>query len=141
MVINNLESKHYASAVRVPASWKHTKEISVLLLISTLLSAFIYHILDIPTILNDAGVAAIEPSYNEKDPNIYEVSIKYRHSSISKVSISAVFDLKQFMVISYFPPLQHLGLNRTGHMSVQPGQDRTPKIAGRVLLDRTNTIK
>ena len=77
MVINNLESKHYASVVRVPASWKHTKEILVLLLISSLLSAFIYHILDIPTILNDVGVVAIEPSYNEKDPNLYEVSTKY----------------------------------------------------------------
>ena len=32
-----------------------------------------------------------------------------------------------------------LGLNRTGHMSVQPGQDRTPKYAGRVLPDRTKS--
>jgi hypothetical protein len=32
-----------------------------------------------------------------------------------------------------------LGLNRTGHMSVQPGQDRTPKFAGRVLPDRTES--
>ena len=32
-----------------------------------------------------------------------------------------------------------VGLNRTGHMSVQPGQDRTPKFAGRVLPDRTST--
>ena len=49
----------------------------VLLSILTLLSAFIHHILDIPTILDDAGVDAIEPSYNEKDPNLYEVSTKY----------------------------------------------------------------
>ena len=70
----NQESRYYVSVVRVPASWKHTKEISVLLLISTLLSAFIYHILDLPTILNDAGVDAMEPSYIEKDPNLYEVS-------------------------------------------------------------------
>ena len=80
MGVNNLEYRYryyYVSVVRVPASWKHTKEISVLLLISTLFSAFIYHILDIPTILNDAGVDAIEPSYNEKDPNLYEVSTKY----------------------------------------------------------------
>ena len=103
MGVNNLEYRSYhVSVVRVPASWKHTKEISVLLLISTLLSAFIYHILDIPTILNDAGVDAIEPSYNEKDPNIYEVSIKYRHSSISKVSISAIFDLPRFIILFYF---------------------------------------
>ena len=34
---------------------------------------------------------------------------------------------------------EKVGLNRTGHMSVQPGQDRTPKIAGRVLPDRTST--
>ena len=33
----------------------------------------------------------------------------------------------------------NLGLNRTGHMSVQSGQDRTPKFAGRVLPDRTST--
>ena len=26
-----------------------------------------------------------------------------------------------------------VGLNRTRHMSVQPGQNRTPKFAGRVL--------
>ena len=77
MVINDLESKHYASAVRVPASWKHTKEILVLLLISSLLSAFIYHILDIPTILNDAGVDAFEPSYVEKEPDPNSVSKKY----------------------------------------------------------------
>ena len=32
-----------------------------------------------------------------------------------------------------------LGLNRTGHMSVLPGQDRTPKFAGRVLPDRTKS--
>ena len=29
----------------------------------------------------------------------------YRYSSISTVSISAVFDLLQFMIRSYFPPL------------------------------------
>ena len=34
---------------------------------------------------------------------------------------------------------EKVGLNRTGHMSVQPGQDRTPKIAGRVLPDRTKS--
>ena len=32
-----------------------------------------------------------------------------------------------------------VGLNRTGHMSVQPGQDRTPKFAGRVLPDGTKS--
>ena len=32
-----------------------------------------------------------------------------------------------------------VGLNRTGHMSVQPGQDWTPKFAGRVLPDRTKS--
>ena len=75
----NQESRYYVSVVRVPASWKHTKEISVLLLISTLLSAFIYHILDLPTILNDAGVDAIELSSLsiEKEPNLNEVSEKY----------------------------------------------------------------
>ena len=34
---------------------------------------------------------------------------------------------------------QPVGLNRTGHLSVQPGQDRTPKFAGRVLPDRTKS--
>ena len=29
----------------------------------------------------------------------------YRHSSISVVSISAIFDLTRFIILSYFPPL------------------------------------
>jgi hypothetical protein len=32
-----------------------------------------------------------------------------------------------------------LGLNRTGHMSFLTGQDRTPKFAGQVLPDRTES--
>ena len=32
-----------------------------------------------------------------------------------------------------------LGLNRTGHMSFLAGQDRTPKFAGQVLPDRTES--
>ena len=32
--------------------------------------------------------------------------IEYRHSSISAVSISAVFGLMRFIILSYFPPLQ-----------------------------------
>ena len=32
-------------------------------------------------------------------------SNKYRHSSISAVLISAIFDLKRFIILSYFPPL------------------------------------
>ena len=32
-----------------------------------------------------------------------------------------------------------LGLNRTGHISLESGQDRTPEFAGRVLPDRTST--
>ena len=32
-----------------------------------------------------------------------------------------------------------LGLNRIGHMSVQPEQDWTPKFAGHVLPDQTST--
>ena len=35
--------------------------------------------------------------------------------------------------------ISELGLNRTGHISVSPGQDRTPKFAGRVLPDRTKS--
>ena len=31
--------------------------------------------------------------------------VQYRHSSISVVSISAVFDLPRFIILSYFPPL------------------------------------
>ena len=32
-------------------------------------------------------------------------STVYRHSSISAVSISTIFDLLQFIILSYFPPL------------------------------------
>ena len=35
--------------------------------------------------------------------------------------------------------LGRLGLNRTGHMSFLTGQDRTPKFAGQVLPDRTES--
>jgi hypothetical protein len=35
--------------------------------------------------------------------------------------------------------LGSLGLNRTGHMSLLTGQDRTPKFAGRVLPDQTKS--
>ena len=31
--------------------------------------------------------------------------IKYRHSLISVVSISVIFDLQRFIILSYFPPL------------------------------------
>ena len=35
---------------------------------------------------------------------------------------------------------EHLvGLDRTGHMSFLTGQDRTPKFAGQVLLDLTES--
>ena len=33
----------------------------------------------------------------------------------------------------------HIGLDRTGHMSFLTGQDRTPKFAGQVLPDRTES--
>ena len=33
------------------------------------------------------------------------VGFEYRHSSISAVLISGIFDLLQFMILSYFPPL------------------------------------
>ena len=33
--------------------------------------------------------------------------VKYRHSSISTVSISAIFDLLRFINLSYFPPLKY----------------------------------
>ena len=32
-----------------------------------------------------------------------------------------------------------VGLDRTGHMSFLTGQDRTPKFAGQVLPDRTES--
>ena len=32
-----------------------------------------------------------------------------------------------------------IGLNRTGHMGFLTGQDRTPKFAGQVLPDRTES--
>ena len=34
---------------------------------------------------------------------------------------------------------EELGLDRTGHMSFLTGQDRTPKFAGQVLPDRTES--
>ena len=74
LIVNSLESRYYVSVVRVQASWKHKKEILVLLLISTLLSAFIYHIMDLPIILNDSAVDVIEPSYIEQEPQLNEVS-------------------------------------------------------------------
>ena len=33
----------------------------------------------------------------------------------------------------------NVGLDRTGHMSFLTGQDRTPKFAGQVLPDRTES--
>ena len=33
------------------------------------------------------------------------VLTQYRHSLISAVSISAIFDLTQFIILTYFPPL------------------------------------
>ena len=36
---------------------------------------------------------------------IQQKEFLYRHSSISAVSISAVFDLLRFIILSYFPPL------------------------------------
>ena len=35
--------------------------------------------------------------------------------------------------------MKKLGLERTGHMSFLAGQDRTPKFAGQVLLDRSES--
>ena len=37
--------------------------------------------------------------------DILEVAVKIWHSSISAVSISAIFDLPRFIILSYFPPL------------------------------------
>jgi hypothetical protein len=39
----------------------------------------------------------------------------------------------------YFLSGRPLGLNRTGHMSFLTGQDRTPKLAGQLLPDRTES--
>ena len=35
----------------------------------------------------------------------YTQVFNYRHSSISAVSISAVFNLTRFIILSYFPPI------------------------------------
>ena len=40
-----------------------------------------------------------------KDFTHLEFQALYRHSSISAVSISAIFDLPWFVILSYFPPL------------------------------------
>ena len=37
------------------------------------------------------------------NPSVHNA--EYRHSSISAVSISAIFDLLWFIILSYFPPL------------------------------------
>ena len=34
-----------------------------------------------------------------------KLQVQYRHSLISLVSISAIFDLPRFIILSYFPPL------------------------------------
>ena len=59
----------------------------------------------------------------------------------SETQIKAQKEEKKIIVHSPRGKLepQQLGLNRTGHMSVQPGQDRTPKFAGSVLPDRTKS--
>ena len=36
---------------------------------------------------------------------VIHIKMKYRHSSISAVSISAIFNLARFMIVPYFPPL------------------------------------
>ena len=41
----------------------------------------------------------------------YDAKLKYRHSLISAVSISAIFDFTRFITLSYFPPLQYLLLS------------------------------
>ena len=39
------------------------------------------------------------------DRNLLHKLLIYRHSLISAVSISAIFDLTRFIILSYFPPL------------------------------------
>ena len=48
----------------------------------------------------------------ENDAN--EGHSQYRHSSISAVSISAIFNLTQFIILSYFPPLQYTVRRKQG---------------------------
>jgi hypothetical protein len=55
------------------------------------------------------------------------------HTTLIPISRS-VFD--PYNLILY---LMYLGLDRTGHMSFLTGQDRTPKYAGQVLPDRTES--
>ena len=43
--------------------------------------------------------------WNQKDFIFSHKINKYRHSLISAVSISAIFDLVRFIILSYFPPL------------------------------------
>ena len=40
---------------------------------------------------------------------------------------------------THFEMMLKLGLDRTGHMSIPNGQNRTPKSAGQIMLDRTES--
>ena len=50
-----------------------------------------------------------------------------------------IFRILPFPFYSSQNVLCQLGLDRTGHMSFLTGQDRTPKFAGQVLPDRTES--
>ena len=53
-----------------------------------------------------------------------------------------MFDLtKEVSILQKITQLDYLqlGLNRTGHMSFLTGQDLTPKFAGQVLPDQTES--
>jgi hypothetical protein len=39
--------------------------------------------------------------------NLFQFESVYRHSSISAVLISAIFNLPRFKILSYFPPLYY----------------------------------
>ena len=51
------------------------------------------------------GFTDVNCNYTVAYERVKKVQFVYRHSSISAVSISAVFDLPRFIILSYFPPL------------------------------------
>ena len=63
------------------------------------------------------------------------VPIYLTHLTFKKI----VWQYETFYVFTSNSTMLKLGLNRTGHMSFLTGQDRTPKFAGQVLPDWTES--
>ena len=64
----------------------------------------------------------------------YRIQIHLTYVVVDKLS-----SINHFKIFKKGNCLSLIGLNRTGHMSFLTGQDRTPKFAGQVLPDRTES--